>query len=446
MYQRKIIEAGEQVGCVASQSIGEPSTQMTLNTFHFAGRSDMNVTLGIPRLREILMTASGKPKTPFMKINVLENAPREDVWVLSKKMHRVSFSDVIAERHIDEEFRFDDNGCYRQCKLKITLVPSWYLKSEYALDPDECIAAFEQKYLKNLNELISKSFSSREIEKLSISKSTEKSKKPETNSDSEPEDDNEDAKSLDGELTAKEEQKLRDNNEEGHEVDMSDDESVVSDVSENEHEDTDIEKAHRNIKKFKYKSNCEKPWIQVTLRLHYVKTDISSILDKLSNKLVIREVPGIKRAFITQKDNVTKFEVEGVNIEAIFDRGANLLDLNSLYSNDIAAVKDFYGIDAAATTTKEEIKNVFSAYAITVDPRHLNMIADFMCTTGDFLGFNRRTLQTSRSPWLQMSFEAAITALQRAVTQKSTDNMKVPSARLVAGQPLVSLSEVIYKI
>ncbi len=49
------IEPGEPVGVLAAQSVGEPSTQMTLNTFHFAGRGEMNVTLGIPRLREILM-------------------------------------------------------------------------------------------------------------------------------------------------------------------------------------------------------------------------------------------------------------------------------------------------------------------------------------------------------------------------------------------------------
>ncbi|CAG2065024.1 unnamed protein product, partial [Timema podura] len=59
---------GEPVGLLAAQSIGEPSTQMTLNTFHFAGRGDMNVTLGIPRLREILMMASKTIKTPSMDI------------------------------------------------------------------------------------------------------------------------------------------------------------------------------------------------------------------------------------------------------------------------------------------------------------------------------------------------------------------------------------------
>ena len=46
------MDPGEPVGVLAAQSVGEPSTQMTLNTFHFAGRGEMNVTLGIPRLRK----------------------------------------------------------------------------------------------------------------------------------------------------------------------------------------------------------------------------------------------------------------------------------------------------------------------------------------------------------------------------------------------------------
>lgn len=64
-------EPGEPVGVLAAQSIGEPSTQMTLNTFHFAGRGEMNVTLGIPRLREILIVAAANIQTPSMDIPLL---------------------------------------------------------------------------------------------------------------------------------------------------------------------------------------------------------------------------------------------------------------------------------------------------------------------------------------------------------------------------------------
>lgn len=61
-------DPGENVGLMAAQSIGEPSTQMTLNTFHFAGRGEMNVTLGIPRLREILMTNGKSIATPMTEV------------------------------------------------------------------------------------------------------------------------------------------------------------------------------------------------------------------------------------------------------------------------------------------------------------------------------------------------------------------------------------------
>ncbi|GFH23678.1 DNA-directed RNA polymerase subunit, partial [Haematococcus lacustris] len=58
---------GECVGTVAAQSLGEPTTQMTLNTFHFAGVSAKNVTLGVPRLTEIINLAKNI-KTPSLSV------------------------------------------------------------------------------------------------------------------------------------------------------------------------------------------------------------------------------------------------------------------------------------------------------------------------------------------------------------------------------------------
>lgn len=85
---------GEPVGLLAAQSIGEPSTQMTLNTFHFAGRGEMNVTLGIPRLREILMMASANIKTPSMDIPV---KPHQEKLAekLRLSLNRVTLADVL---------------------------------------------------------------------------------------------------------------------------------------------------------------------------------------------------------------------------------------------------------------------------------------------------------------------------------------------------------------
>ena len=64
------------VGALAAQSLGEPATQMTLNTFHYAGVSAKNVTLGVPRLKE-LINISKRPKTPSLTVFLLGQAARD---------------------------------------------------------------------------------------------------------------------------------------------------------------------------------------------------------------------------------------------------------------------------------------------------------------------------------------------------------------------------------
>ena len=66
-YNNAIVEASEPVGTVAAQSIGEPGTQMTLRTFHYAGVEEFSVTQGLPRLIEIV-DARRFPSTPQMTI------------------------------------------------------------------------------------------------------------------------------------------------------------------------------------------------------------------------------------------------------------------------------------------------------------------------------------------------------------------------------------------
>ncbi len=70
-YKHTRIEPCEAVGIVAAQSIGEPGTQMTMRTFHYAGVAEINVTLGLPRLIEI-MDARKEPSTPTMTIHLRE--------------------------------------------------------------------------------------------------------------------------------------------------------------------------------------------------------------------------------------------------------------------------------------------------------------------------------------------------------------------------------------
>ncbi len=66
-YKASLVAPGEAVGMVAAQSLGEPATQMTLRTFHFAGVRELNVTLGLPRMIEIV-DVRREPSTPIMEI------------------------------------------------------------------------------------------------------------------------------------------------------------------------------------------------------------------------------------------------------------------------------------------------------------------------------------------------------------------------------------------
>jgi len=75
-FNKSIVHPGEMVGALAAQSIGEPATQMTLNTFHYAGVSSKNVTLGVPRLKEIINIAK-TIKTPSMTVYLKPQCARD---------------------------------------------------------------------------------------------------------------------------------------------------------------------------------------------------------------------------------------------------------------------------------------------------------------------------------------------------------------------------------
>jgi len=92
-YRSNLIEPGEAVGTVTAQSIGEPGTQMTLRTFHYAGVRELNVTLGLPRLIE-LVDARKTPSNPMMTI-YLDEEHREDKEKALEVARRIEMTKVV---------------------------------------------------------------------------------------------------------------------------------------------------------------------------------------------------------------------------------------------------------------------------------------------------------------------------------------------------------------
>ena len=121
LMQRALAEPGEAVGVVTAQSIGEPGTQMTLRTFHFAGVKERNVTLGLPRLIE-LVDARKKPVTPTMDIYLDKEhrVSREKALEVAQQIIFTKVGDLILKTdtdytgvisfHLSEE-KLSERGC-----------------------------------------------------------------------------------------------------------------------------------------------------------------------------------------------------------------------------------------------------------------------------------------------------------------------------------------------
>ena len=102
IYDEMKINPGEAIGIITAESFGEPGTQMTLNTFHFAGVQEMNVTLGLPRLIEIF-DARIRPSTPQMEIYLKKkyNKNAEEVRKLALLIKETKLREISQEFSIN---------------------------------------------------------------------------------------------------------------------------------------------------------------------------------------------------------------------------------------------------------------------------------------------------------------------------------------------------------
>lgn len=100
-YTISKIEPGEAVGAVGAQSLSEPGTQMTLKTFHFAGVASMNVTLGVPRLKEII-NAAKIISTPIIEARLIQSDSMTSARIVKARIEKTmlgEISEYIKEVH-----------------------------------------------------------------------------------------------------------------------------------------------------------------------------------------------------------------------------------------------------------------------------------------------------------------------------------------------------------
>ena len=160
-YLRSLVEPGEAIGTVAAQSIGEPGTQMTLKTFHYAGVAELNVTLGLPRLIEIL-DARKNPASPYMTV-YLEPKFAKDKEKAQDVQRMIELSTVES---ISDDITVD----LALMQIKITL--NSVLMTDKGISPDLVVEKLSKlkkgEVLNNQNEIVvdSKDLTIDEIYKL----------------------------------------------------------------------------------------------------------------------------------------------------------------------------------------------------------------------------------------------------------------------------------------
>ena len=116
-YLRALVEAGEAVGAIGAQSIGEPGTQMTLKTFHFSGISSMNVTLGVPRLKEII-NAAKLISTPIITATLECDDNKVVARIVKASIEKTTLGEV--SKYLKEVY--SSNSCYISIELDLEAI------------------------------------------------------------------------------------------------------------------------------------------------------------------------------------------------------------------------------------------------------------------------------------------------------------------------------------
>ncbi|AOA62290.1 RNA polymerase I subunit A190 [Komagataella phaffii CBS 7435] len=476
-YMRSLINPGEAVGIIASQSVGEPSTQMTLNTFHFAGHGAANVTLGIPRMREIIMTASLNIKTPQMMLPILDDVLDEQAQAFCRSVARVVLSEFIDYVTVTETSGSDAGVGSKQYNIRLNFFSAEDYEQEYDVTRAELAEVLVRSFLSKLEVAIRKqlkksrdqavvpdeeigeavpksdrAFETSEAVKKSINDgdgdeldNNENEQGKEPVSYDEPDEQELEAMNRAAKSSDEEEEDFMSSEEEKSSCDdESDDEEINAHRPPAENildkmaleRQTAVISAHSMISAFNF-DDKNGTWCEFQIKMvgQNYKLLMVNIIEELCQNVVVREIPNIGRCVLPQPEAGQRrhFITEGVNFQAMWEQDA-FVDVDAIRSNDTYAVLRTYGVEAARNTIVNEINNVFGRYAIAVSSRHLDLIADMMTRQGTYLAFNRQGIENSTSSFMKMSYETTCQFLTKAVLDNDREELESPSARLVVGK------------
>ncbi|XP_019198099.1 PREDICTED: DNA-directed RNA polymerase III subunit 1-like isoform X2 [Ipomoea nil] len=333
-YHAKKLEDGTSIGAIGAQSIGEPGTQMTLKTFHFAGVASMNVTLGVPRIKEIINGAK-KISTPIIKAKLSCD-------------DNVAFGRMVKGRI--------EKTLLGQVAKSIKIVMAARVASIVIVLDKEAI---QTSFL-----------------------------------------------SIDAYIVK---------------------ESILQ------------------TKKMKLKEQHIKVLDPRKLEVipHVDRSKLHFELHRLKNKLpgvVVKGIDTVERAVINKKEkgkNAGKYNllVEGTGLLAVMGT-AGVYGYNTK-SNHIMEVNQVLGIEAARNRIIKEIRYTMSSHGMTIDLRHMMLLADLMTSKGEVLGITRFGIQKMKDSVLTLaSFEKTADHLFNASVSGRDDKIEGVGECIIMGIPM----------
>ena len=323
-YDRAHVEAGEAVGTVAAQSVGEPGTQMTMRTFHYAGVTELNVTLGLPRLIEIV-DARKDIATPTMDIYFDEERRNDEEFVrtLANQIGKSTINDVLSDFNLN------------YATMEVEAVLDDKKIREKRLDREE------------IDAIIGKSFKKATIN----------------------------------------------NNH------------IIIPSSKNEKSDTRFE-----IRE---------------LRL---------LADKVRD-LQISGIKGIGKVIIRKDDREWIIHTEGSNLKEILDMDG--IDHVRTTTNNIHEIGEVLGIEAARQAIIDEAQKTLSEQGLSVDVRHIMLVADIMTSEGVVKSIGRHGISGEKSSVLaRAAFEETGKHLLNASIRGEVDDLTGIIENIIIGQPI----------
>jgi DNA-directed RNA polymerase II subunit RPB1 len=371
-YQQTKVNPGEMVGPLAAQSLGEVSTQLTLNTFHTAGKASAVTTGGVTRLKE-LMAYTKKIKTPSIMV-YLDDEYRKDkskALNLRNNMELTTISDIVSSvsLYLDSNLNTDIDAdktlidiykMFGEINDTIKEDNPWILRVKFSRDK-----MMERNITMNdLYLIVQQNFAN--INCIYT-------------------DDNS------GELVMR---------------------LKLEFESDSHNADKDIVK----IKEFEQK---------------FVSTIIKGIpgINHIMMDKVKENITQVSEGNVYAPDDEWILVTSGSNLEELLIQ--EHVDTVRTISNDVHEVYEIFGIEAARNVIHRE----FSKLLESVSYRHIGLLADFMTNKGYIMPIDRHGINRGNAgPLAKSSFEETFDQLLNAGVYGKVDNMDGVSANIMMGQ------------